>query len=167
MAMFFESGRGFRIARVFSISRTAGSRSEGSFTESATASAICVLKLSGQAATALDAIVTSFCQSAFRAKVRMPNAIESRATAEAANHPLLTPRRQTVSAAANPSAGRYMNRSAMIVPIGISRLEVGRNTIAEKAKRKNSGLFRRHAIQALAKDRATTPAPIVHAAKPP
>src|SRR5579883_190850 len=120
---------------------------EGSASRSAAARSACNLKLFGLERISAVERARSFCQSVLRAQVRMAKPAMSRLTATGAKTRAL-PRgsiwqAQTTRQARNPASGRYKKRSAITVPIGNSKFDVGRKAIAAKPAKKKAARFQR------------------------
>src|SRR5581483_1989768 len=85
------------------------------------------------------------CQSALRTTVRAPYRTASNAPAASAACRRGARTIAYAAAQVKPSDGRYIRRSAMMVPMGRRKFEVSENAARKNAPQKNSGLDRRHA----------------------
>ena len=95
-----------------------------------------------------DPMVTSSCQSALRAQVRMANpvAINTRTTGASLAFPIRSPAAYTprTMQAVRPIDGRYIKRSAIMVPMGKIRFAPGRMVNRAKQPRKKAVRWMRY-----------------------
>src|SRR5438105_15692190 len=94
---------------------------------------MCALKLAGDASTVLFANTSRYCQPELRTIVRTPSAkiLTIGSTQRFLSFPPIA-YRTTEAAAQNPIEGKYRKRSAMMLPMLITRFDVGSSITKKK-----------------------------------